>query len=321
MIDALDTLVARRVRHRDVGFRVRGFPPCDADVRDHLEARAHAFVTGAHAFGRHSDQPHEALAEAVEPELRGFAYEGAGMVAAVADLLKLGRGQHLHRLLSQSGQNYRHLVHVGAGWALSVARWPRPTALRHSDPLLRWLALDGRGFHRAYFTPQLTLAALHRLDDNDATQLHAAGVGRALWFTRGADIPKIAVDIAMAPPFLQFSMWSGVGLAACYAGRPGAVDGAELVALAGPASPHVGQGVVFALAARAAHGLPSDMARRRIAAHVGVCADEAAVLADRTCADLMEAGASVTAMITWRARLTHQCRQSLQMTPSGEVDH
>ena len=247
----------------------------------------------------------------MEPELRGFAYEGAGMVAAMADLLKIGRGRHLQRLLSQEGHNYRHLIHVGAGWGLSVTRWPRPTALRQIDPLLRWLALDGRGFHRAYFAPQLTLAALHRLDDSDETQLHAAGVGRALWFTRGADLPKIAVDVATAPLILQPSMWSGVGLAACYAGRPGAVDGAELLALAGPASPHAGQGVVFALAARAAHGLANDTGRRRLAAHVGVCADEAAELAERTCADMVATRASVTAMVIWRARLAQHCRQSL----------
>lgn len=318
MTNVLNTLVRRQVRHRDVGFRARGFPPCDADVRDYLEARAHAFVTGAHAFGQHSDQPHAALVEAAEPDLRGFAYEGAGMVAAMADLLALGRGRHLQRLLSGEGRNYRHLAHVGAGWGLSVTRWPRPTALRGIDPLLRWLALDGRGFHRAYFTPQLTLAALHGLDDSEETQLHAAGVGRALWFTRGADLPRIAVDIAVAPPGLQPSMWSGVGLAACYAGRPGAVDGAELRDLAGPAAPHVGQGVVFALAARAAHGLPSDTGRQQLAGHLGVRADGAAELAERTCADLVAPGAPVTAMLTWRARLAQQCRQSVLVDVSGD---
>lgn len=306
----LTSLLARRVRHADVDFNTRGFPACAKDTREHLEARAHAFVTGAQTFAANPEVPHAALEDSLELELRGFGYEGAGMVAALADLAALGRGWHLHRLLAGEGVRYRHLAHVGAGWGLSVARVGGPRALRRLDPLLRWLTLDGRGFHHEYFAPERTLANLRARGDDDAAQLHSSGVGRALWFTRGADLPRIAVDIAVSPPYLQSSMWSGVGLAACYAGRPDGVDVEELRTLAGRSAAHVGQGVVFALAARHAHGLPVDPDRQRLAANLGVRPFEAAALADRTCDDLACPGAGAASMNTWRARIVSTCPQA-----------
>lgn len=47
-----------------------------------------------------------------------------------------------------------YIVHVGVGWGIARLPWAKrnPEAhLRHYDPMLGWLMLDGLGFHEGYF--------------------------------------------------------------------------------------------------------------------------------------------------------------------------
>ncbi len=294
--------LAARVRHDDVELVVRAVPGSHPDTRDHLLHRAHAFVTGAHLYGRAPDDPHRALVR-VPAAYRGFAYEGAGLVAALADLAGVGTRGRLRLLLDGDGSRYRHLVHVGAGWALSIARLPHPPVLVGLDPLLRWLALDGWGFHRQFFDPSGTLDRLWRLPATDRNQLRAAGVGRALWFTRACDLASIRDDITHAPQAFAASLWSGVGLAACYAGRPEPISTAELLEQAGPSVGALGQGALFGAAATAAHGLPFTASQVQLLAGFGWQPWQATSLTEEASADLATAGAPVSAMELWRARL------------------
>jgi hypothetical protein len=126
-----------------------------------------------------------------------------------------------------------------------MARLPRAlqSRVRPRDPLLRWLALDGYGFHEAYFRTPLVVTRQRpprllpgwRGCASSAAQVIDQGIGRALWFVCGADTDRLADTIAGFAPERRPDLWSGVGLAAAYAGyRPMAGP----TALAGAASPH-----------------------------------------------------------------------------------
>src|SRR4030095_1282866 len=88
----------------------------------------------------------------VDREHRGFAYEGAGMALALLDTLIPGRRDRLARFLAGPGDAHAYIVHVGAGWILArLPLSPESLLARLRDPLLRWLALDGYGFHEGFF--------------------------------------------------------------------------------------------------------------------------------------------------------------------------
>ncbi len=76
-------------------------------------------------------------------------------------------------------------------------------ARRHrglTDPLLTWLALDGYGFHQAYFKTDETYGTRDEagfpwpVHDVTGYAHHAIdqGVGRATWFVEGADPARVA---------------------------------------------------------------------------------------------------------------------------------
>src|SRR6185436_10369271 len=76
------------------------------------------------------------------------------------------------------------------------------------------------------------------------------GLGRSLWFSRGMDATAIARAIALFAAERRADLWSGVGLAAAYAGG---VDEAELGALRKQGAgfeAQLAQGAAFAAEAR-----------------------------------------------------------------------
>src|ERR1019366_7282690 len=127
--------------------------------------------------------------ERVELADRGFAFEGAAMALALRDMLLPG-SRTLTALMRGHGSRHVYMLHIGAGWALARLPWrPRiENAIQSFDPLLRWLVVDGFGFHEGYFhwrddEPPVPPAGLTR------EGLHAfdQGLGRALWFKQCGD--------------------------------------------------------------------------------------------------------------------------------------
>jgi hypothetical protein len=236
----------------ETSFAVRGFR-ATPEVQRRLETHGAAFVEGFNlALLARDAADLAARARAVAREERGFAYEGAGMALALLDLLALGRGRRLAAFLEAEAAPHVYMVHVGAGWALARLRRRPWGALQGLDPMLRWLALDGYGFHEGFFHPQRRIRRLDRPRrlTGYARRVFDQGLGRSLWFVDGADVERIAGTIGAFPPARRADLWSGAGLAAAYAGG---VDRAELVRLrelAGAAWDHVAQGAAFAAEAR-----------------------------------------------------------------------
>jgi len=288
-------------------FARRGFRLDRPAERAVLEGHAHAFLDGFNIAVRHWRDPPAAL-DTVPVLERGFAYEGAGMHAAVRDTLTGGRARALERLLDGPGDAYVHLVHVGYGWAFVPLRVPLPVPLA-GTPLLRWLALDGAGFAETFFGGRIALrrraAGRGRAGGPRAEQRWAArtvGCGRALWFVESAHVPGVVDEIAMAPAPARPHLWSGVGLACTYAGCAGTAEVAALRAAAGPDRDHFLQGVMFGVTARSRSGAVPDHTRTIAREMLDATPQEVARWTDDDAVGLTTR-ADVDAYDTWRARL------------------
>ncbi|HZB84574.1 MAG TPA: DUF1702 family protein [Rubrobacteraceae bacterium] len=133
-------------------FKRRGFRSNDAGMQQRLERVGRVFLLGYHA-ALSCDKLEELVLqlEEVEPEFRGFAFEGAAMGLALLDRFSPWRKNRLRALLDGPGKPHPYMVHVGAGWALARLGGRVERSLARLDPLLSWLAVDGYGFHEGYF--------------------------------------------------------------------------------------------------------------------------------------------------------------------------
>ncbi|RKT55205.1 DUF1702 family protein [Saccharothrix australiensis] len=271
---------------------VRGFHDKGPAARELLETAGRSFLRGyaIAAEARTPDEPEPRL-ELVPRRFRGFAYEGAAMAFAVRDALPFGRGGRTARFLAGSAARHSYLVHVGIGWAMARAprfRWSR---LLLADPLLRWLALDGYGFHQAYFHTHRYLRGQHRDQrlhwppDGPSRYAERAvdqGVGRAAWFVGGAD-PEVVADLLDSfPEHRRADLYSGAGLAATYAGGADAAELRLLRSRAGAWRPALAQGSAFGATARVAAGLADEHTALATGVLCGRTPEEAAALCDRT---------------------------------------
>jgi len=138
------------------------------------------------------------------------------------------------------------------------------------------------------------------------------GFGRSLWFVEGGNVEAIPQTISALPPKRHADLWSGVGLAATYAGGVSADELLVLRARAGAFAPQLAQGSAFAAKARQRAGnlIPyTDVATRALC---GWPAPEAARLCDDTLENL-PANASQPAFEIWRRRIQNQFQLQPQL--------
>ena len=145
-------------------------------------------------------------------------------------------------------------------------------ACKKLHPVLRWLAIDGYGFHEGYFhgkTQAWPGSFVPRLSQ-DARHVFYQGLGRSLWFVNGADVRRISSAISTFAHPHHSDAWSGVGLACAYAGgiAPDAIE--YLRHEAGVHAAALAQGAAFAAKARQLAGNP---AKHTDAACLVLCRD------------------------------------------------
>lgn len=299
------------ISDEEATFGRRGFKGCDERLRLRLERVGQTFLVGYHAALEARDDAALCLRlEAVEAEVRGFAYEGAAMALALLDLLKpLGR-KRLQPFIDGPGAAHDYMMHVGAGWALArLRRDPLKTRVM-SDSLLRWLAIDGYGFHEGYFhwpayvvrrTPPQRLSGYAR-------RVFDQGLGRSLWFVEGADIERLTAVVAGFEEARRPDLWSGVGLACAYAGGPEACDIESLGRRAEQFRPHLAQGVVFAAAARERAGNMAEHTRMACRVLCDLTTLEATALAD-SAREQLPPDRDVPAYEVWRRRIANEFKR------------
>lgn len=272
------------VSEKRVLFRVLGIE-AEEPIRLRLEEAGRSFLSGYHG-ALEEDGGNDRLAERLDrldPLLRGFAYEGAGLGLVVRDLLTPWRPRRLAAFVAGPGARYVHLVHVGAGWAIPRLGLPLRSLRRRLHPLYWWLALDGYGFYEGYFHPARRLERQLRPGRLRGYELRAfdTGLGRSLWFREGADEARLIARIGRFPADRRNDMWSGVGLAAAYAGGVDAGALQRLRLAAGPAQPQLAQGAAFGSKARALQGAPPAWTELACEVLCGTSAEEAAAVTDR----------------------------------------
>ncbi len=293
----------------------RGFYTKDPAARELLETVGRMFIAG-YSYAAEAAAIDDAAGKlaTVPSRFRGFAYEGAAMGFAIRDGLPLGSSQHVHRFLAGDGSKHVYTAYVGVGWAMARLprfRWPDPDGF---DPLLRWLVLDGYGFHQAYFHTNRYVHEQHqhaefpwidRYRAGYALRAIDQGIGRALWFVGGADPGRVTTLIERFADNRKADLYSGAGLAATYAGG---ADEDELHAFwdeAGPYRGQVAQAAAFAAEARV-HGdvvVPhTDLAARIFC---GMTPERAARITQDARAGLPADGA-VPAYETWRQSIANE---------------
>lgn len=248
---------------REVTFSGRGFPGADSPAAPALEAIPQAVVCGFEwGIEARDEWELERRLELVEPVQRGFAYEGAAMAAVVRDVMP-GRSGRTRSLLLGSGHPHIFLTYIGVGFAL--ARLPRAVWRKAIPdltgspfhPTMSWLAVDGYGFDKAYFHTATWVDKQRRPKPYDwqgapeyFPRAFDQGVGRALWFINGARPALVVKALTAFDADRHADLWSGVGLAATFAGGADAEDLAWLRAEAGEHWDELALGVIFAIKAR-----------------------------------------------------------------------
>ncbi|MEV4378454.1 DUF1702 family protein [Streptosporangium sp. NPDC049644] len=280
----------------DVTFAGRGFPVTQTDATRRLEAIPQAVVCGFEwgidARGRWEVEQRLSM---VEPELRGFAYEGAAMAFTILDAMGGGRGHRVRDLLLGPGQPHVFLTYIGIGFAM--ARLPRPLWKKVMPdltgsayyPTMSWLAVDGYGFDRAYFDTGRWVDGQYvpspypwEGSPGYFTRAVDQGVGRALWFVHGGQVPNVAASVRRFASHRQADLWSGVGLAATFAGGCGAEALSTLHREAGAHRPELAQGAVFAAKARSYAGFAPTHTETAVSVLAGLSLQDAVALADDT---------------------------------------
>jgi len=263
-------------------FARRGFRPAEPGVQRHLEQIGRTFVAGY--LAALADARPRSIADrlqVVEPERRGFAFEGAAMGLALLDFVTPWRRDRLAALLAGPGADHVYMVHVGVGWAAARIPWARrrlPRILERFDPVLRWLVIDGFGFHQVYFDAGRTIERqqVPRGLSPYGQRAFDQGVGRCLWFALGADVARVEQAVGRFPARRRADLWSGLGLASAYAGGAGRAALEMLGRTAGDHRAALAQGAAFAAKVRQRAGNPAAHTELACQLFAGMSADEAA---------------------------------------------
>jgi hypothetical protein len=275
-----------------VSFTGRGFAVPPSETSEKLEAVPQAVVCGFEwGISAPDVRDVQRRLRLVDPEQRGFAYEGATMAFTILDSV---RGNRTAQLLSGTGERHIFLAYIGIGFAM--ARLPRPLWKKvlpdldsHYFPTMSWLAVDGYGFDKAYFDTeryvdrQTPIAPYPWDGDPDYfCRVIDQGIGRALWFIHGADTGKVAAAVAAFDRHRQADLWSGVGLAATFAGGGQPAELAALVRVAGEHAAELALGSVFAVKARSYAGFVPQHTVSAAHEFTGLSVEQATEVADST---------------------------------------
>jgi hypothetical protein len=313
-----------RVRRRllaidpsEASFAKRRFDPCDAGVREHLEAMIGAFIEGYNQAVTIPDGAAVAAAlhRCFDDHHVGFAFEGVGMYLALLDVLLPGRVSSLRRFTDGPGRDHDYIAAVGAGFAVARMPWGLRTLesyLGKLDPLIGWCIPSGVGFHQGFFHHRRFIGAA---DNPPAVlgiygrDLFDSGLGRAMWWVLGADPARIRSAIDGFPARRRPELWSGVGIACAYAGGLTAEGIRELYSLAAPYQPDFLSGLPFAARLRQKGRNHSEITELACQVLLGTGADEvashAAEVADEAAPDL-RAGGITSAYSSARQRLVRE---------------
>lgn len=234
----------------EANFEVRGFEK-NEPAQERLELVAKTVVHG-YNMAVETDLNEDLIAgrQFIENELCGFYNEGIGMGLYTLDLFSPFKKDRLFDFVKGVGKNHEYMSYIGAGIACGVFNRSFEKFLQKASPTCGLLILNGLGFYYTYFKPEKIFKQNYLPKNVQADPFYIEcydnGIGRALWFFNGGNPEKIAKQIAGFPTERQGAVWSGVGLAATYAGGVSQDKIRLLKKLAGPFAVYLGEGSLLA---------------------------------------------------------------------------
>ena len=212
--------------YEDGLFEKLGYDECDPRSRMHLEKIFRVFIDGYKIAMKNSDlqKVNDLIEEKFDDHFCGFAFEGAGMYLSINDLMIPWRSSRLKAFVEGPAKKHDYISAVGAGFA--VARVPMAlnrveTFVKKLSPTIGWCVPDGYGFHQGIFNHKVYVDQCQEAPANFpdyAKQLFDSGIGRSIWWVKGADPERIKKAIDHFPEERQNELWCAIGLASPYAG-------------------------------------------------------------------------------------------------------
>ena len=303
----------------EASFARRGFLTGEEIARQRLEQIGVTFLSGYHAALEETGCASLARRlSTVENDLQGFAFEGAAMGLALLDFITPWRKDRWRTFTEGLAESHIYMMHVGFGWALARLRRSVTPHLVQLDPLLGWLVVDGYGFHEGYFRWPLYVEQRvipTHLDDYER-RVFDQGLGRSLWFVKGADVTAVTNAIDNFPSERHDDLWSGVGLACAYAGGCRRAATESLRAAAGRHLPALAQGVAFAAKTRERAVNLNSHTETVCRLIWGNSAEETAAITDAALKDLREEN-GLPAYEVWRRRIQNKFAQTFRVQLLG----
>jgi hypothetical protein len=261
------------------------------------------------------------MLEARPFELRGFAYEGAGMGLAIVDFWMPWR-QRTRKFITGPGARYKRAVHLGVGLAFArMDRDPQRFRRRLPDPFYSWCVFDGYGFLRGIRLPQRYLDECADPDKlrGYARRVFDHGLGRGMWFLKRGNSEAVASVIQRFPEGRRADLWSGAGYACGYAGGGDYQALETLRKAAGQYLPNLAVGVAASAWTRHEIGNPVAHNDAACQALCGMSSVEAATLADEAMRDLPSGTEEEPSYEIWRQRLRQALQEHLEGHPAPPV--
>lgn len=282
-------------------FNRDGFSPMAWTKFNHV---AGTLVHGYHAALRDPRPDHLTAELATTPnELRGIAWEGAGMGLGALDIVDPSKNWVTH-YGNGAARNHLYPFYIGVGMALARLRRSPEKDLPRLDPIIGWVVADGYGFHETFFRRERHAPYVpqqHTLTDY-AQQMFDQGVGRALWFSLGADADLVNFHIRGFELHRQQALWSGVALAGSYCG--GSRDELEkVVEHAAPFRTQLAVGAAIAAWGRAEASSPAQHTQTACEVFANTSFDEASRIARRARDSVTSFTGSTPAMEEWHRRI------------------
>ena len=293
------------ISEAETTFARRGFRGGEGGAREHMEKVGTAFVAGYHAALENSREEFlEPRLGQIDPMFRGFAYEGAAMALGILDRVTPWRRDRVKNFLNGAGGPHTYMVHVALGWVAARMPGRLGKTMEPLDPLLRWLVLDGYGFHEGFFhwKKYLNGQPVPKRVTGYAARVFDQGLGRSLWFVEGGSVARLRETVAGFSESRRGDLWSGLGLASVYAGGVSEVELQSLRATAGNFLPQLAQGAAFAAKARHRAGLPNACTDRACWILCGLSSADAAAVTDAALENLPASGEE-PAFEIWRRRI------------------
>ena len=251
----------------------------------------------------------------IENEFAGCAYEGAAMALAMKDILMPWNKERFKKFLNEYGSHHLYMINVGAGWAFAKLHFNPLKQINKLDTLLKYLAIDGYGFHHGYFKTRQYVYRRKKPDFFSGYEIKVfyQGLGRSLWFVECADVDRIQFMINTFPIEFLPDLWSGIGLASSYAGGATENDLLTLKKNGTRFLSQLAQGAAFAAKARirADNLVPHTEMACNIFCETS--AEDAAKVTDEALIDL-QFDIELPAYEIWRTRIQKRFEQCLQHT-------